>query len=350
MKQSPFALSCPVPHPAGHQITLAHGSGGTAMERLLESVFFEEFQGQALQHATDAAVLAVDGARLAFTTDAFVVQPFEFPGGNIGSLAVHGTVNDLAMAGARPLYLSVAFILEEGLPIEALRRVVRSLREAAEAAQVHIVTGDTKVVERGKGDGIYLTTTGIGIIEHGLAIAPAYVRDGDAIVINGDLGRHGMAIMAEREGLDFESTIMSDSAPLAAPVLDLLAEGIEVHCLRDLTRGGLASALNEIAAAASCAIHVHESQVPVRDDVRGMCELLGFDVFHVANEGRFAAFVPAAQAEAALAVLRRHAIDTEPARIGAVHPGPSGRVTVESAIGIPRMLDKLSGEQLPRIC
>ncbi len=340
-----FTLSCPVPRIDDQTVLLAHGSGGRAMHRLLESVFMPAFTNPALESAHDGAVLNINGARLAFTTDSYVVHPLFFPGGDIGSLAVNGTVNDLAMCGARPLFLSAGFILEEGLPMEMLQRVVRTMQAAAAAAGVQIVTGDTKVVDKGKGDGLFINTAGIGVIEHPLQIAPQSVRPGDAVIVNGDLGRHGMAIMAVREGLEFESQIESDCAPLAEPVLALLDAGIEVHCLRDLTRGGLASGLCEIAKTANLHIHIEEAVVPVNEDVRGACEILGLDPMYVANEGRFVAFVPEQDADRTLSIL-----GSEARQIGRVAAGQDQLVTLKSAIGATRILDMLSGEQLPRIC
>ncbi|MBZ0285509.1 MAG: hydrogenase expression/formation protein HypE [Anaerolineae bacterium] len=340
-----FTLSCPVPRIDEQTVQLAHGSGGRAMHRLLESVFMPAFTNPALESAHDGAVLNINGARLAFTTDSYVVHPLFFPGGDIGSLAVNGTVNDLAMCGARPLFLSAGFILEEGLPMEMLQRVVRTMQAAAAAAGVQIVTGDTKVVDKGKGDGLFINTAGIGVIEHPLQIAPQSVRPGDAVIVNGDLGRHGMAIMAVREGLEFESQIESDCAPLAEPVLALLDAGIEVHCLRDLTRGGLASGLCEIAKTANLHIHIEEAVVPVNEDVRGACEILGLDPMYVANEGRFVAFVPEQDADRTLSIL-----GSEARQIGRVAAGQDQLVTLKSAIGATRILDMLSGEQLPRIC
>lgn len=251
--------------------------------------------------------------RLAFTTDAYVVQPLFFPGGDIGELAVYGTVNDLAMCGARPLYLSASFILEEGLPLADLRRIADSMQAAAAAAGVQIVTGDTKVVEHGKADGLYISTAGVGLIEHDLVVAPTSVRPGDAIVISGDIARHGMAIMGVREGLEFESAIESDCAPLNHLVQSLLEAQVEIHCLRDLTRGGLASGIVEIAQTAGMAVQLEESAIPVREDVLGACEILGFDPLYVANEGKFVAFVPADQAEAAVAAIRSHPVGSEAA-------------------------------------
>jgi len=340
-----FTLSCPVPRVEENTVLLAHGSGGRAMHRLLETLFLPAFSNPALASAHDGAVLSVDGARLAFTTDSYVVHPLFFPGGDIGALAVNGTVNDLAMCGARPLFLSAGFIIEEGLPMETLERVVLSMQVSAHAAGVQIVTGDTKVVDKGKGDGLFINTAGIGVIEYPLQIAPQMVRPGDVVIVNGDLGRHGMAIMAVREGLEFESQIESDCAPLAPPVLALLDAGIEVHCLRDLTRGGLASALCEIASTTDLHIHIEEGAVPVNEDVRGACEILGLDPLYVANEGRFVAFVAPKDAENALSILGDQA-----RQIGVVGEQRDSLVTLRSAIGATRILDMLSGDQLPRIC
>jgi hydrogenase expression/formation protein HypE len=345
-----FSLSCPIPIDDYPHVLLAHGGGGTLMHQLIERMFLPAFRNPLLDARHDGAVLAPGGVRLAFTTDAYVVRPLCFPGGDIGSLAVNGTVNDLAMCGARPLYLSAAFILEEGLPMEALWQIVQSMRQAADAADVQLVTGDTKVVDRGKGDGIFITTAGIGAISHRLTIAPASVRPGDAILLNGDIGRHGIAIMAVREGLEFEATIESDCAPLADLVGSLLEAGLEVHCLRDLTRGGLASALNEIAGAARLTIGIDEGSIPVREDVRGACEILGFDPLYVANEGRFVCILPAGAAERALGIMRAQPLGAEACLIGRVTADASGLVTMRSRIGASRVLDMLSGEQLPRIC
>jgi hydrogenase expression/formation protein HypE len=316
------------------------------MHRLLESLFLPAFANPLLATQHDGAAFLVNGTRLAFTTDSFVVHPLFFPGGDIGSLAVNGTVNDLAMCGARPLYLSAAFILEEGLPLETLQCVVESMRTAAAAVGVQIVTGDTKVVDKGKGDGLYINTAGLGIVEHQRMIAPQAVCPGDAIILSGDIGRHGMAVMAVREGLEFESPIMSDCAPLTVPVQKLLENNIDVHCLRDLTRGGLASGLVEIAMAAKLRLHVHEQAIAVNEDVRGACEILGLDPLYVANEGRFIAFVAAQDAERALQALGEQA-----SQIGEVISSHEyGLVTLNSTIGATRIIDMLSGEQLPRIC
>src|SRR5512139_120253 len=345
-----FAPVCPVPIGRYSQIVLAHGGGGRLMQQLLDRVFLPAFHNPALDARHDSAVVTLDGRRLAFTTDSYVVRPLFFPGGDIGSLAVNGTLNDLAMSGARPLCLSAGFILEEGLAVETLERVVASMRKAADHAGVSIVTGDTKVVDKGKGDGMFVTTAGIGVVEHAWSIGPASVRPGDKVVLSGDIGRHGMAIMAVREGLEFESAIESDCARLTEPVLGLLAEGVEVHCLRDLTRGGLASALNEIGAAAGVGISIDERLISVREDVRGACEILGFDPLYVANEGRFVAFVAEGEADRTVKTLRRYPVAAGASVIGTVTQAPPGIVTLRSVIGSSRIVDMLSGEQLPRIC
>ena len=344
-----FNLSCPIPLEQYPNVLLAHGGGGRLMHQLINRLFAPIFQSLDIQH--DSTVLNLPTSKIAITTDSYVIHPLFFPGGDIGSLSVYGTVNDLAMSGARPLYLSAGFILEEGLPMETLWRVVQSMQKAAESAGVRIVTGDTKVVDRGKGDGIFINTTGVGIIEHEQLIVPTAVEPGDIIILNGDIGRHGIAIMAVREGLEFETTIESDSAPCSALVLELLAQGVEIHCLRDLTRGGLASALNEIAIAAGVTISLKETRISVREDVGGACEILGFDPLYVANEGRFIAFVPEINADQALKIMQ--SCDRDSGIIGKV-TGKSrnslGLVTMASKIGTTRIIDMLSGEQLPRIC
>jgi hydrogenase expression/formation protein HypE len=345
-----FTPSCPFPIQDYPQVLLAHGGGGKLMHQLIGKLFLPVFRNPLLEPQHDASVFDIAGQRLAFTTDSYVVRPLFFPGGDLGSLAVHGTVNDLAMAGARPLYLSAGFIIEEGLPMETLWKIASSMQQAAQNAGVQIITGDTKVVDKGKGDGLFINTAGIGILEHSLKIAPQSVQPGDAILVNGDVGRHGMAIMAVREGLSFESAIESDSAPLAEAVLRLLRAGVEIHCLRDLTRGGLTSVLNEIAEAANLAIHVEEKLIPVREDVRAACEILGLDPLQVACEGRFAAFVPEREAERALEIMRTHPGGAGACRIGRVTDQRSDRVMLKSAIGAQRILDMSSGEQLPRIC
>jgi len=343
-------VSCPIPISQYPHILMAHGGGGTLMHRLLEEVFGKAFSNPILDTRHDSAQFVVPAGRLAMTTDSYVVRPIFFPGGDIGSMAIHGTVNDLAMSGARPLYLSCGFIIEEGLPMETLWRVVCSMRDAAKKCGVQIITGDTKVVDKGNGDGLFINTTGIGIIEHEQIISPQSVLPSDAILVSGDLGRHGMAIMAVREGLAFETTIESDSAPVVEPVLALVQAGVEIHCLRDLTRGGLASALNEIAEAAGVKIAIEQKSIPVREDVHAACEMLGLDPLHVANEGRFVAFVPARASARALQVLHGAEVSANAAIIGQVVEKSTPLVTLKSELGVNRILDMPSGEQLPRIC
>ena len=287
-----FALSCPIPDGGGEIVEIAHGGGGLLMHRLIDRIIRPAFGLPENGIAHDGAVFEVGSDRIAFTTDSYVVRPLFFPGGDIGSLAVNGTVNDLAMCGGRPLYLSVGLILEEGLPIAQLQRVVASMRTAADAAGVRLVTGDTKVVERGKGDGVYINTAGVGAVRSGVVLEPRRVQPGDAVLLSGDIGRHGIAVMAAREGFGFEGDIVSDCAPLAATVMRLIDAGIELHCLRDPTRGGLATTLVEIAQTGGVVIRVEEASIVISDTVRGACELLGLDPLYVANEGRFVAFVP----------------------------------------------------------
>ncbi len=361
-RASNIALSCPIPIADYPHVLLAHGGGGRLTHQLIERMFLPALGNALLETRHDGALIDMTDetnqcrSRLAFTTDSYVVQPLFFPGGDIGTLAVNGTVNDLAMCGARPLYLSVGLIIEEGLPMETLWRVVQSMHRAAEVAQVQFVTGDTKVVDKGKGDGIFINTTGIGVVSHRHIIAPHSIRPGDAILLSGDVGRHGMAIMAVREGLAFESTIESDCAPVAELVLHLLDAGLDIHCLRDLTRGGLATALVELAEAAQLQISIDERQIPVHEDVQGACEILGLDPSYVANEGQFLAFVPASEAARALAIMQAQPLGREASIIGQVATRSErvaadvGGVTMQTAIGATRIVDMLSGEQLPRIC
>jgi hydrogenase expression/formation protein HypE len=343
-------LTCPVLTPADDRILLGHGGGGRLMQQLLERVFLPAFASPELDARHDGALLHVGTERLAFTTDGYVVRPLIFPGGSIGDLAVNGTVNDLAMCGAKPLWLSAGFILEEGLDIQTLDQIVASMRDAARAAGVTLVTGDTKVVDRGKGDGVFITTAGIGRVEAPATVGPDAVRPGDSIIVSGDIGRHGVAILSVREGLQFDAPIVSDCGPLWEPVAALLAAGIEVHCLRDLTRGGLASALCEIAAKRQVGIRIDDALVPVDEAVRGACEMLGLDPLYVACEGRFVAFVPAAQEQAALTVLSNVPISSGAVPVGTVLPENPGIVLSRSRIGGHRVVDLFSGEQLPRIC
>ncbi|MCK5518195.1 MAG: hydrogenase expression/formation protein HypE [Alphaproteobacteria bacterium] len=345
-----FSLTCPLPISDYPKVLMAHGSGGLLMQQLIEKVFYAAFGNSHLLTAHDATVLDIPQKRIAMSTDSYVVQPLFFPGGNIGCLAINGTVNDLAMSGARPLYLSASFILEEGLSMETLWRVVQSMREAAAQAGVSIVTGDTKVVEKGHGDGLFINTTGIGVLEHDDIISPDQVRDGDAVLLSGDIGRHGMAVMTQRESLSFESAIESDSMPLWKTVNAMLEEGIRIHCLRDATRGGLAAVLNEIAAASKLQIDVDENVIPVDSAVRGACEILGIDPLHVANEGRFSAFVAAEDSTRAVEIMNRYSPQKNAACIGSVVVGKVGLVTLKTPIGGHSILDMPSGELLPRIC
>ena len=347
---SEFGPTCPLPVSDYSNVLLAHGGGGRLMHQLIEKLMLPAFGNPILDQQHDGSVIEINGARLAFTTDSYVVRPLFFPGGDIGTLAINGTVNDLAMCGARPRWLSAGFIIEEGLPMETLWRVVQSMQHAATAARVELVTGDTKVVDKGKGDGLFINTAGLGVIEHKAEIAPHRVKPGDAVLLSGDLGRHGIAIMSVREGLQFESAIESDCAPLAEIVLRLLEASVEIHCLRDLTRGGLASALNEIARTARVQIDIDERAVSVREDVQGACEILGLDPLHTANEGRLVAFVAPRDASRALDLMRAHPLGTGAQIIGTVSSGSPGLVTMKSRIGARRILDMLSGEQLPRIC
>ncbi|MGQ0556788.1 MAG: hydrogenase expression/formation protein HypE [Nitrospiraceae bacterium] len=346
----PFEPSCPLPTSAKSTIQLAHGGGGRLMQELIQDVFVRAFHNPMLDSLHDGATWPVEKGTLAFTTDSYVVRPLFFPGGDIGSLAVNGTINDLAMCGAKPLYLSAGFILEEGLSLEVLQRVVHSMAEAARAAGVPIVTGDTKVVDCGKGDGIFINTAGVGMVPTGVRVLPTLIQPGDAILVSGDLGSHGVAVLSVREGLSFDGHVESDSAPLHHIVADLIDNGIELHCLRDLTRGGLASVLNELAVAAKVGMTVEEPAIPVNEPVRGACELLGLDPLYVANEGRFVAIVPARQAEKALVVMHRHKAASLAAHIGMVTDRDLSMVVLRTVVGTHRVIDLLSGEQLPRIC
>lgn len=335
------------------QIILSHGSGGKATHNLVEGLFGPAFANPLLERMDDFASFVVAGsqARLAFTTDSYVVSPLFFPGGNIGSLAVHGTVNDLAMAGARPLYLSAGFILEEGFPIADLRRIVETMAEAAAAAGVAIVAGDTKVVQRGKADGVFINTAGVGLIEASWPIGQSEARPGDKVLLSGPVGDHGIAIMLAREGLDLECDIRSDTAPLHGLAAALLgAAGPGLRCMKDPTRGGVATTLNEIALASETAIALDEAAIPVRPEVRGACEILGLDPLTIANEGKLLAVVAADVAEAALEAMRAHPLGRDAALIGEVLAEPAAMVFLRTDIGGTRVLDMLVGDPLPRIC
>ena len=340
-------MNCPLPAPRYDTVTLAHGGGGTLTAALIHDVFLPAF-GAHSASPHDATLFNLGGRRAAFTTDSYVVQPLFFPGGDIGSLAVNGTVNDLLMAGARPIALTAGFILEEGLPLDVLKRVVASMRAAAEAAGVAIIAGDTKVIGRASGDGLYVNTSGVGEIAVPDPLAPERIRPGDVIILTGDVGRHGIAVMAQRHGLTFEPPIASDCASLHAPMLELFAHGPIPRCARDLTRGGLGGALCELAGAAGVAIQIDEAAIPVAAPVRGACELLGFAPLFVANDGCAALFVAPADAAATLAILRQHPATAQAVAIGAVAAGRG--VSARTALGTVRRLAPPSGEQLPRIC
>ena len=343
-----FDMACPVPLSDHPRIKMAHGGGGRMMQRLIEDVFFAAFDNPVLRSGHDGAVLELPKGQPVMTTDSYVVRPLFFPGGDIGALAVHGTVNDLAMCGAHPLYLSASFILEEGLETETLWRVVQSMRAAAFATGIQIVTGDTKVVERGHGDGIYINTTGVGVVENEIQIRPDRIKKGDLIIVSGDIGRHGMAVMGAREELAFSPPIESDCAPLWNTVADMLDAGIDIHCLRDATRGGLCAVLNELAQSSGLQFDVVERDIPLAANVRGACEVLGLDALQVACEGRFVAIAPQSDAEQALAIMK--AQHQSAAVIGQVAEGEAGLVTLQTPIGGRRILDMPAGELLPRIC
>ncbi len=342
--------ACPIPIADYPRILLAHGGGGKLTQQLIEKLFVPQFNNAELAQQHDGAILDLGGARIAMSTDSYVVQPIVFPGGSIGELAINGTVNDLAMCGADPKYLSSALILEEGFPIDHLWKVVLAMQRAAKAAGVSLVTGDTKVVDRGKGDGIFITTSGIGLVRKGVNIRPDRASAGDVILVNGPIGVHGMAIMSVREGLEFETQIKSDTMPLNGLVAAMLEACPDIHVLRDPTRGGVASATNEIAKSARVGILLDEANIPVPDEVRGACEILGFDPLYVANEGKLLAFVPPSHAERVLAAMRRHPAGAASTAIGRVVAEHAGTVVMKTTIGGTRVVDMLSGEQLPRIC
>ncbi len=344
------ALACPLPFESDAVVQLAHGGGGRKSSQLIEGLFVPAFASPELEQLGDGAVLDVAGRRVAFSTDTFVVQPVFFPGGDIGSLAVHGTVNDIAMCGAEPLALSVGMVLEEGFAMDDLRRIVASMAAAAAAAGVRIVTGDTKVVDRGKGDGVYINTSGFGLVREGVSVGPDRARPGDVVLVSGPVGDHGIAVMAARSGIELATALLSDSAPVLPLVRALLDAAPSVHVLRDPTRGGLATALCEIAASSGVGVRIDEKAVPVRPEVHAACELLGFDPLYVACEGRFMAVVPAGDAERALAALAAAPGGAAACAIGEITDATPGRVVLRTNLGSHRRIERLSGEQLPRIC
>ena len=343
-------LACPVPIPARDFVVLGHGSGGRMSADLLRNLILPALQNPVLAQLNDQAVVEVMGCRLAFTTDSFVVKPLFFPGGDIGSLAVNGTVNDLAMGGAVPLFLSLAFILEEGLPMDVLRRVVESIQRAAAQAGVVVVTGDTKVVEKGSGDGLFVNTSGIGLVPADVRLSADQARPGDRVLLSGSIGDHGITILSQREGLAFDTGLQSDTAALHTLVADMLGASQAIRCLRDPTRGGLSSALNEIAERSGVGIELQESAIPVREEVQGACEMLGLDPLYVANEGKLIAIVDPAAAEPLLDAMRRHPLGREARMIGTVGGARPGMVTMRTRLGTSRIVDLLAGDQLPRIC
>lgn len=343
-------VTCPVPINARESVLLGHGSGGKLSSELLRTIFLPAFQNPVLERLDDQAIVQVNGCRLAFTTDSFVVKPLFFPGGDIGTLAVNGTVNDLAMGGAEPLFLSLAFILEEGLPLAVLRRVVESVRESAARAGVVVVTGDTKVVEKGSGDGLFVNTSGIGLVPGGLRLSADQARPGDVVLLSGTIGDHGITILSQREGLNFESEIRSDTVALHGLVADMLAVSSEIRCLRDPTRGGLSSSLNEIADRSNAGIEIEESAISIRDEVQGACEMLGLDPLYVANEGKLVAIAAPTVAEAILEAMRRNPLGRDAQIIGSVSEGHPRMVTMRTRLGTSRIVDLLTGDQLPRIC
>lgn len=342
--------SCPLSLQDSTEVLLGHGSGGKLTADLVEKLFLPAFRNPYLEKLDDQAVLEVNGARLAFTTDSFVVTPIFFPGGDIGRLAVNGTVNDIAMSGARPLFLSAAFILEEGLLVAELQRIVHSMQEACETAGVILVTGDTKVVNRGSGDKVFINTSGVGCMEHKGVISADQVRPGDTVILSGTIADHGMAVMSKREGLEFETEILSDTAPLNALVQVMLEASPNIHCLRDPTRGGLATTLNEIARRSHVGIVLDEKRIPIREDVKGACEILGIDPLYVANEGKLIAIVGGDDGKKVLERMRGHQHGQEAQIIGEVVGDHPRMVVMRTGIGGTRIVDMMLGEQLPRIC
>lgn len=342
--------ACPLPLRDHPTIILGHGGGGKLSAELVEHLFLPAFHNETLAGLGDAAVFNVSGTRLAMSTDSFVVRPLFFPGGNIGELAVNGTVNDIAMSGAKPLYLSVGFIIEEGLPLAALGQIAESMAAAARTAEVQLITGDTKVVDRGHGDGVYINTSGVGLLPAGLEIGPRRAQAGDVVIVSGSIGDHGMAVMSVREGLEFETAIESDTAALNHLIADMIAAAPGVHVLRDPTRGGVASSLNEIAQASQLGVVIEEHKVPVAAAVRSACELLGMDPLFVANEGKLLAVVPATEAEAALAALKQNPLGRQATIIGQVVEQHPGMLVAKTGIGGTRVIPMQIGSQLPRIC
>lgn len=347
---STAGFTCPIPKSEYDKILLAHGGGGSLSHQLISKMFLPQFDNELLNAQHDSAIFTVGKNKFAFTTDSYVIQPIFFPGGDIGKLAVNGTINDLAVSGAKPLYISAAFIIEEGLPIEDLWKIVLSMKEAAKKAGVLIVTGDTKVVERGKGDKIFINTSGIGIVEEGIEISPKNCSEGDVIIINGSIADHGIAIMSAREGLTFETEIKSDTAPLNGLIQSVLVVSKNVHVMRDPTRGGVASTLKEIAMTAQVGIEINEKEIPIKEEVKGACEILGFDPLYIANEGKVLLFVAKEDAEKVLNAMLSNNYGKESRIIGRVTSDHPGTVVMKTSIGSTRVIEMITGEQLPRIC
>lgn len=343
-------FSCPASFSKYDKILLAHGGGGTLMHDLISNIFLKQFDNPFLNVLHDGATFEINGTRFAFTTDSFVVDPIFFPGGDIGKLAVNGTINDLAVCGAKPLFLSAAFIIEEGFSFEELWTIVSSMKTAAEFANVKIVTGDTKVVDKGKGDKIFINTAGIGIVKNGINISPKNCKPGDVVIINGNIAEHGIAIMAKRLGLEFETEILSDCAPLNGLVESILEVSSNVKMMRDATRGGLASVLNEIALSSGFGVLLDELSIPVAEQVKGVCEILGYDPLYIANEGKIVLIVDPNDSEKVLSAMRKHPFGENSEIIGEITIENPGLVAMKTSIGTKRIVDMLSGEQLPRIC
>jgi hydrogenase expression/formation protein HypE len=350
MEESDINLVCPVPISEYDCVVMAHGGGGRMSEQLISKMFFSQFGNEYLNKAHDGAIIPFPGKKLAFTTDSYVVNPVFFPGGNIGELAVNGTVNDLVCCGARPLYISLAFIIEEGFLMNDLWKIVLSISEAAKKAHVRIVTGDTKVVEKGKGDKIYINTSGVGEIFPGLMISPDNCRPGDIIILNGTIADHGISILSKRQNLSFESGIRSDTASLSEMMGEVFENCKGIHVLRDPTRGGLASSLNEIATSSGVGITIYEDAIPMNEDVKGACELMGFDPLYVANEGKILIFAPEKEAGRIIDIMKRHREGKDSVIIGKVTDEDNGIVKLKTLVGSTRIVDMISGEQLPRIC
>ncbi len=345
-----LTLSCPLPHQP-KQIVMAHGGGGRMMQQLIDHIIQPIFNNDILNQKHDSAILHIESAKLALTTDSYVINPLFFSGGNIGKLAMCGTLNDLAMSGAKPLYITCSLIIEEGFSIPDLQRILESMQKIAQQAGVKIVTGDTKVVEKGKGDGLYINTAGVGIIADNINVNPNNIQVGDHIIINSDIARHGMAIMLEREGIEFENDLKSDCADLSGLVQILINQGIELHCLRDLTRGGLASGLIELATQSQRQFEINETSLPIQESVKSACEILGFDPLYIANEGCFVLFVAASASKNTLSCLHQHSLGQQARVIGKVTAvNGKGIVSLKTTLGTQSVLDLLSGEQLPRIC